>query len=488
MLVAALLDAGAPAAALKKGLADAGLVGVGPLIERDRAGGLVGTRVTFVDALGQPLEGPSAGTGRSDEGRRSASRVVHKRGGPTPHRDHRRSPAAAEVRREAGETADEEGAQVFAGPGAGEQAPAPPPGHIAGWLEGQEATGGELLAVIRESHLEPITRALVLRALTRLLGARAATRGGALDAQRFSGRPALDMLCDVVGACALVRALDPGRITASRVTVSTAPVMLDGVLQPGPLSWVLACLDGVPLDEQDLPHACTTPTGAALVASLARRAGPRRHVREQGRGIGIGALAPSGIANVCRVLLSAPPPVAAREGSELAGPLIALSATLVAAEPRLPALLEALVQAGGHDVYTTTVHDEERSARTRVHVLADRANEEALTRHLVDHGAEAVTVGEVVRHATGVREVTVAIGSAKKKLTLRVRERTWGGELLSAEPDETDLQRAAAKTALSVAALRGDALAAWRQARQEEHGEAEGASSTDGNGEDPERA
>jgi uncharacterized protein (DUF111 family) len=484
MLVAALLDAGAPAAALKQGLTDAGLLGVGPLIAPHRAGGLSGTRVTFVDALGHALEGPSEDGGRADELRRPAARAVHKRAGPTPHRDHRRSPTAAEIVMEAGEEPEEEGARILAGPGAGAAEPAPPPGRIARWLEGHEATGGELIDLIKASHLEPITRALVLRALTPLIGALAATRGGTLEQQRFGGRQGLDMLCDVVGACALVRALDPGRITSSRVTVSTAPVVLDGMLQPGPLSWLLACLDGLPLDEQDLPHACTTPTGAALVATLARRAGPRRHVQERGRGVGFGALAPTGIANVCRVLLSDPPTLQAREGTEASGPLVALSATLLGAEARLPALLEALVQAGGHDLHTSAVHDEERGARTRVHALAERATEEDLRRLLYQHGAEVVVVGEVQRHATGVREVTVAVGSAKKRHTVRIRERIWAGELLSAEPDEADLQRAADRTALSVAALRGDALAAWRQARQSP-ADGQGEPSTDDTSTDP---
>ena len=119
---------------------------------------------------------------------------------------------------------------------------------------------------------------------------------------------ALDAVADVVGAAAGVHAL--GLTTMSASPVSSAPARPAGAHGPLPVPApaVLALLAGAPVQAGPVPHESTTPTGAALLATLVQRWGPLPAMVVRRTGTGAGGRDPDEAANVLRLVLGDPVP------------------------------------------------------------------------------------------------------------------------------------------------------------------------------------
>jgi uncharacterized protein (DUF111 family) len=110
----------------------------------------------------------------------------------------------------------------------------------------------------------------------------------------------------VVGVAAGFAHLGLDRVVASPVTLGSGSARgAHGVIPvPGPA--VLELLAGVPVAAGPVAAEMCTPTGAALVASLADEFGPLPAVRVQRVGVGVGGRDPVELPNVVRLVLGEP--------------------------------------------------------------------------------------------------------------------------------------------------------------------------------------
>lgn len=133
-----------------------------------------------------------------------------------------------------------------------------------------ERTYGEIDRMLVESRLPSAVKELA-RAIFRRLGeAEASVHRMPLDDVHFHEVGAVDAIVDVVGAAACFTWLG-AEVVASPLPMTHGFVKARHGILPVPPPAVVECLRGVPTYGVDLAAELVTPTGAAIVATVARR-------------------------------------------------------------------------------------------------------------------------------------------------------------------------------------------------------------------------
>jgi uncharacterized protein (TIGR00299 family) protein len=212
-----------------------------------------------------------------------------------------------------------------------------------------ERTLGAILGLIEASRLPPPVKERAARVFRRLAEAEARVHGTTVERVHFHDVGAVDAIVDVTGACLGLHLLG-----IEAVHVGALP-MGGGFVQgphgripvPGPATAEL--LKGFPTIDTGVRRELVTPTGAALLTTLAAGAGamPAMHVRAVGYGAGTMDL---DTPNVLRVFVGETAVAAPTET------ILQVETTVDDMSPQLyEPLLERLLEAGALDVFLTPV-------------------------------------------------------------------------------------------------------------------------------------
>ncbi len=183
---------------------------------------------------------------------------------------------------------------------------------------------------------------------------------------------ALDSIIDVVGVCAALEALDVDEVWCSPIVVGHGSVRsAHGVIpNPAPATAALLTEAGVPTVGLDTSFEVCTPTGVALMTTLARGFGPMPTLTPQAVGYGAGTADTRERANVVQVVIGQ------RAGTQdLAGTAVALlEANLddVTGEV-LAHAVSTLLAAGAHDAWLTPILMKKGRPAHTLTVLCDPA-------------------------------------------------------------------------------------------------------------------
>lgn len=166
----------------------------------------------------------------------------------------------------------------------------------------------EVLRIIIDSHITPRAKELASKIFTKLGEAEAKVHGTTVDKVHFHEVGAVDAIIDIVG---FAIAYDMLQIESS--TVSALPVGSGKVQSahgwfpvPGPAVINILADAGIPIANAPFKHECLTPTGAAILCTVATEAAPMPSMKISAAGYGAGTLNPSGFPNVCRVIIGEP--------------------------------------------------------------------------------------------------------------------------------------------------------------------------------------
>jgi uncharacterized protein (TIGR00299 family) protein len=146
--------------------------------------------------------------------------------------------------------------------------------------------------IIAKSSLDAAVAANSLRVFERLAEAEATVHGVSLDEVHFHEVGAIDALVDIVGFCIALRRLEIAQLYASALPLGGGSIRTEHGLLPAPAPATLALLAAVGAPTVPAPGRgeLVTPTGAALLTTLARfepHAGqPPMLVRQVGYGMG----------------------------------------------------------------------------------------------------------------------------------------------------------------------------------------------------------
>jgi hypothetical protein len=134
---------------------------------------------------------------------------------------------------------------------------------------------------------EPVL-ANALRVFTRLGQAEARVHGVGLDEIHFHEVGAIDALVDIVGFCSAIERLGIAAVYASALPLGSGVVRTEHGLLPVPAPATLALLAevGAPVLSDEARGELVTPTGAALLSTLATFERPAMRVQQVGYGFG----------------------------------------------------------------------------------------------------------------------------------------------------------------------------------------------------------
>jgi uncharacterized protein (TIGR00299 family) protein len=340
-------------------------------------------------------------------------------------------------------------------------------------------TWRDIRDLLAAADLEDDVRRLATRTFERLAQAEAEVHGSDPLDVHFLEVGALDAIADVVGVCAgfvhlWSRQARPAGGTArptndvvvSPVAVGSGTVRGAHGTLPVPPPAVAELLRGVP-SYAGPPGApameLCTPTGAALLVTLATAWGPQPPMVTAAIGVGAGGRDPEGHANVLRLLVGSEEPV---PGQDTRPPLL-IETNVDDLDPRVwPAVIAALLDAGASDAWLTPILMKKgRPAHTlSVLVAADLAEpvRAAIFRQTSTIGLREQPLG---KHALDREMVAVEVDGQP----IAVKLARHAGVLVNAQPEYDDVVRAAAALGRPVNDVLLDATAASRTFLRTEH-------------------
>jgi len=320
-------------------------------------------------------------------------------------------------------------------------------------------TWSDVRALLERAELADAVRATALDVFARLAEAEAAVHRTTAEQVHFHEVGALDAVADVVGSAAGLDALGLTQVTASPVVLGSGTTRGAHGPLPVPPPAVVALLHGAPVLAGPVAREMTTPTGAAVLASVVSAYGPLPPMVLRASGTGAGGRDPAELANVLRLVLGEP-------AQTPDGTAVVLEANVDDLDPRLwPGVLSSLLDAGAHDAWLTPVLMKKGRPAHVLHVLCppDRlaALQEVVLRETTTLGVRSYAVGRRVLERAW-RTVEVDGRPVRVKLGL------LGGEVVNAVPEWEDVAAAAAalgrpaKLVLQDAAALAGALASRR--------------------------
>lgn len=298
----------------------------------------------------------------------------------------------------------------------------------------------DVLEVVERSGAPEDVRTLAERAFRKLAEAEAAVHGIPMERVHFHEVGALDAILDVLCAMAGVRALGVERCFTRPVAMGSGWVDTAHGRFPVPAPATAKLLEGLPVKETRLEGECTTPTGAAILATLTEGAGPPSDLRLLATGYGAGSRDPEDRPNCLRLFLA-----------EVAGPtpddLLLVQADVDDLPPEyVPAAQDALFAAGALDVVTHGVAMKKGRPGLRVEALVPEARLDAVLRALF---GSTTTIGarfwRVDRPALPREESTLEWRGQR----IRLKEVRLPDGTVRAKPEYEDVARAAAALGLT---------------------------------------
>jgi uncharacterized protein (TIGR00299 family) protein len=250
---------------------------------------------------------------------------------------------------------------------------------------------------------------------------------------------ALDSIADVVGVVAALGSLDLDRLVCSPIALGGGRARTEHgpIPVPGPAVVELLRAHDAPGFGGPVDFELATPTGVALMVTLADGFGPLPELRPELVGVGAGTAEPEGHANLTRLVVGHPVATDAAAVRE-----VVLEANVDDLDPRLwPGVLSALMDAGASDAWLTPILMKKGRPAHTLSVLGRPEVVAELERVILAH---TTTIG-LRRHA--VDKVALPRETVEVEVygeQVRVKLARLEGEVVTATPEYDDVARVAA--------------------------------------------
>jgi uncharacterized protein (TIGR00299 family) protein len=423
MTLAALIDAGADVETLRRGLATLGLTGWELRVSAVTRHGLAATDIEIHVEPAEPggATSPTAATASGSTGP-----------GHTDEHDHSHAPGGRPHAR-------------------GRGAASAPHDHGS---HGRHLS--EIVRRITGSALPEIVKQRAIAVFTRLGEVEARMHATTVEEVHFHEVGAVDSIVDIVGSVYALHLLGVERVICSPLPMGRGFVRAAHGLLPIPAPATLELLKGAPLRPSEIESELVTPTGAALMATLASEFGalPAMRVAAIGYGAGKKEFATPNLLRVCigdAAVASDSPPVT----------VTLIETNLDDLSPQLyDVVMERLFDAGALDVFMTPIQMKKNRPAVLLSVICVPDLAGALSDILF---AETSTLG--VRSSSWTRlcldrewmEVATEWG------TVRVKIGRQAGAIRNVAPEFEDCRRLARAAGVPVKDVQAAALESARR-------------------------
>lgn len=312
--------------------------------------------------------------------------------------------------------------------------------------------------LIRESGLAALVRERAEAIFARLAEAEGRVHNVAAEEVHFHEVGAMDSILDIVGASVAVELLGIEKIVASPLNVGSGTVRTAHGELPVPAPATATLLQGARVYSSGAEGELVTPTGAAVVATLAKEFGPMPAMTVAAVGYGAGTNDPKERANVLRVFLGE----SAEAGTGVEAPAITvLEANLDDMSPEVGGfVLEQALAAGALDVFYTPVQMKKNRPGVLLTVLCPPERAGALTQLLFEQtttlGVRSYRAERTVLERT-VETVETSLGPVRIKLA------RLNGRVLNVAAEYEDCQRLAREKGVPLKEVLAEAQFSYRE-------------------------
>lgn len=315
----------------------------------------------------------------------------------------------------------------------------------------------DIARILEASDLADSVRGKALTVFQRLAEAEAKIHQTTPDRIHFHEVGAVDAIVDIVGACVALERLGVEAAYCSPLPMGRGFVQCAHGAIPLPAPAVLELLRGYPVYDANIEGELVTPTGAALMSTLAETFGAMPTMTLHTIGYGAGKQRFPDRPNVLRVVLGETVEDAFSGAPEIA----VLETNLDDFSPQFyEPLSERLFAAGAVDVYMTPIQMKKGRPATLLTVLAPPEKAEELAGLLF---TETTTLGvrfSKMRRLCVEREwVTVQTPYGP----IRIKVGRWRGTETTASPEYEDVKAAAAAHGVPVKVVYQAGLLSYKQ-------------------------
>jgi uncharacterized protein (TIGR00299 family) protein len=315
----------------------------------------------------------------------------------------------------------------------------------------------EVRRLLAAAALEPGVRTLAERIFERLAHAEAAVHRVPLDHVTFHEVGSIDSLYDVVGAAAAFDYLG-ARVVSGPVPLGHGHVHTAHGVLPVPAPAALECLRGVPTLDANVAFENVTPTGAAILATVAESFTRWPSLTPSRVGWGAGTRLVAGRPNALRVVFGAPTP----ERVE-ADDLVILEANVDDMTGELAAhTIALLIEAGALDAWAAPITMKKGRPGLVLSALGRASGADALSalilRETTSLGVRRLPAARLER-PRHIVEVDTRFG----RIPVKVSEGPYGPP--QAKPEFDACERAARSSGVPVREVLAEAVAAWSRGR-----------------------
>lgn len=280
----------------------------------------------------------------------------------------------------------------------------------------------------------------------RLARAEAEIHGTDVDRVHFHEVGGHDSIADVVGVVVALESLGVTRLVCSPVAVGAGEdaAGADGhgrVPAPVPAVLHVAAEAGVPVLAGPGAGETCTPTGMALLATLADAWGALPPLTMAAVGAGAGSRPTPGRFGALRVVVGAPSPAVTGSGADVA---LVTSTNVDDLDPRLwPRVLARLLECGADDAWLTPILMKKGRPAHTLSVLSSLERAAAVRDVvLTETTSIGLRVHAVAKHALPRDELTVEVDAQP----VRVKRAYLDGRVVNVQPEWEDVAHAAART------------------------------------------
>jgi pyridinium-3,5-bisthiocarboxylic acid mononucleotide nickel chelatase len=314
----------------------------------------------------------------------------------------------------------------------------------------------EIKRIISSSNLSELVKGRAQAIFQRIGEAEAKIHNAPIETVHFHEVGAIDSIVDVVGACVAFDALKIGRIISSPLHVGSGTFQCAHGTYPVPGPATAELLKGVPIYSKDVEGELVTPTGAAIISTVAESYGPMPMMKIEKVGYGAGTRDYPKFPNALRAIIG-----------EMGEDADLTPATVTVIEANIDDLnaqvfgylMEKALAAGALDIFYTPAQMKKNRPGVLLTLLCNPPDRERMCDLIF---RETTTLG--VRYRNEHREILtrefVTVETEYGPIRVKV-SRARDGRVMNASPEFEDCRAAAEKSGVGLRDAQTAALKAY---------------------------
>ncbi len=313
----------------------------------------------------------------------------------------------------------------------------------------------DIKKIIESGKIGKKPKQTAIKIFQRLAEAEAAVHNQELNNIHFHEVGALDSIVDIVSAAIGLDALGIEKVYCSALAVGGGYIKMAHGTFPVPAPATAELLKGVPTVGGPVEKELLTPTGAAILTTVAESFGPLPEMKIETVGYGAGTLDCEQFPNVVRLFLGEVIDASAATADSIC--LLETNIDDISGE-LIASAMDKLLAAGALDVFTTAITMKHNRPATKLSVICEMKDIITVEQIIFEAGLTFGIRRQTMQRSKLAREfvtVTTQFGD------IPVKVGKYDGRVVNAKPEFADCARAAEKHKVPVQRVREEAIRAY---------------------------